>query len=120
MPIGPAVVPVRGGRAGVRISPLSGGRVLRATLHGLGVSCSITIPDEMTVLEDDQAPRTITAAELVSADAGDDLVYDGVLDMHRDFIDCIRTGERPCTDIRDTIHTARLVDRMIRGGMQDA
>ena len=37
----------------------------------------------------------------------------GILAMHEHFIDCIRTGETPCSDIRDVIHTSRLVERLM-------
>lgn len=52
--------------------------------------------------------------EVVGADEDDLFAYEGTLAMHEHFFECVRKGETPCGDIRDVIHTSRLVDRLER------
>jgi virulence factor len=90
----------------------SGGRYLRAELHGLGVGCYMRPPDRIEVIEEDQPPRVLSGAEIAGKDADDVPSYEGVLTMHQHFVECIRVGQVPSSDIRDVIHTSRLVDRL--------
>ena len=90
----------------------SGGRTLRAELHGLGIGCYMRIPEEMELYEDGGEPRTLSGAGIDGVDAGDARAYDGTLRMHQHFAECIRTGKTPITDIRDVVHTSRLVARL--------
>ena len=93
-------------------SRTTGGRYIRTELHGIGVGCYLRIPDEMELLEDNGPPRILTGAEVAGSDPDDDLSYNGVLAMHRHIADCIAKGQTPSTDIRDVIHTSRLVDQL--------
>ena len=90
----------------------SGGRYLRAELHGPGIGCYMRLPERIEILEDKQDPVSLSGAEIAGKDPGDVPSYEGVLAMSQHFMQCIRTGQVPCTDIRDAIHTVRLVDRI--------
>lgn len=90
----------------------SGGRVLRSELHGVGVGCYMDLPERIEILEHGSGPRVMTGAELSNAEPGDGDRYEGVLALHEHFVDCIRDGATPIADIRDAIHSMRLVDRL--------
>ena len=90
----------------------SGGRYMRGELHSLGVGCYLRIPEEMEVMERGEEPRTVTGAELAGIDETDKHGYSGERAMHEHFIECVRTGETPNSDLRDVIHTFRLVDQL--------
>jgi len=92
----------------------SGGRYLRAELHGIGVGCYMMIPDKLEIYMDNKPPELLSGAELAGADEDDLFAYEGTLAMHEHFFECVRKGETPCGDIRDVIHTSRLVDRLER------
>jgi len=96
----------------VTASRMAGGRKLRAELHGLGVDCYFYPPKNLEIHRKGKTPEHLTGAKL--ADLPDDDVdgYEGVRAMHQHFIDCIRRGVVPSSDIRDVIHTSRLVDRI--------
>lgn len=86
----------------------SGGRILQAELHAPGVGCYMDIPGRLEILTDNQR-EVMGGWEVDGVDQADEAEYEGVLTMHRHFLDAIRTGRTPLTDIRDIIHTARLV-----------
>lgn len=90
----------------------SGGRYLRAELHGYGVGCYMRLPEQIEIYEDGKGPRVLSGAEVEGKDPQDVASYEGVLTMHRHFIECIQSGATPCSDIRDVIHTSRLVDML--------
>ena len=90
----------------------SGGRVLRAELHGVGIGCYMRLPEEIEIYEDNSGPRLLSGAEIAGTDAQDVHSYEGALTMHQHFIDCVRNGITPSSDVRDVIHTSRLVDQM--------
>jgi predicted dehydrogenase len=87
----------------------SGGRVLRAELHAVGLGCFLRLPEQIEIHEQGKGSRTLSGAEAGGADPRDVDAYEGVLAMHQHFADCIRTREVPISDIRDAVHTARLV-----------
>lgn len=90
----------------------SGGRVLRAELHGIGIGCYMRLPEQIEIYEDGKGPRILSGAEVARTDPKDVDSYEGALAMHQHFVDCIRNKEIPCSDIRDVIHTSRLVDKL--------
>jgi len=90
----------------------SGGRTLRAELHGIGIGCYMRIPEQLELYEDGGEPRTIPGARIDGAETGGTRAYDGTLSMHQHFAECIRTGRTPLTDIRDVVHTSELVSRL--------
>ena len=89
----------------------SGGRVLRGELHGTGVGCYFKIPHEIEITEDNEA-RTLGGWQIDGVAEADTYLYDGVLTMHEHIVDCVRTGEKPLTDIRDAIHSMALVAQL--------
>ncbi len=94
----------------------SGGRIIRSELHGVGVGCYMKIPEEIEILEDNQT-TILGGWEIDGVDKDDVPAYEGVLTMHQHFVECIKQGEVPLTDLRDVIHSIRLVDR-IEGSME--
>ena len=56
--------------------------------------------------------------EVDGVDARDSASYEGVLTMHRHFVDCVRNRQVPLTDLRDVIHSIRFVDQ-IEGPLPD-
>ena len=89
----------------------SGGRVLRSELHGVGVGCYMKLPDELEILENNRS-KVLGGWEIDGVDRDDKPRYEGVLTMHEHFIDCIRKQTVPSSDLRDVIHTMRLVDQI--------
>lgn len=90
----------------------SGARYLRAELHGLGVAAYMQIPEKIEIYEDNSGPEVLSGAEICRTDASDTASYEGTLAMHRHFVECIHSGETPCSDIRDVIQTSQLVDQL--------
>lgn len=89
----------------------SGGRVLRAELHGVGIGCYMKVSEEIEIYEDNN--RTVLGGwEVDSVDQRDKARYEGTLTMHEHFIDCIRNKKVPSSDLRDTIHSMHLVDQI--------
>ncbi|MEZ4861637.1 MAG: Gfo/Idh/MocA family oxidoreductase [Caldilineaceae bacterium] len=87
---------------------VSGGRVLRAELHGVGVGCYIDLPQALEIHQDNQMER-LGGWEIDNVAQADTPRYEGVLAMHEHFIDCVLNGQTPLTDLRDVIHSMRLV-----------
>ncbi len=90
----------------------SGARYLRAELHGLGIGTYMRIPDQIEIYEDNSGPHILSGAEISETDARDVASYEGTLAMHQHFVHCINSGETPCSDIRDVIHTSDLADQL--------
>ena len=95
----------------------SGARYLRAELHGLGVAAYMQIPEQIEIFEDNSGPEIRSGAEICGTPVRDAPSYEGTLEMHQHFVQCIHSGETPCSDIRDVIHTSHLVDQL--EGMTD-
>jgi virulence factor len=94
----------------------SGGRVLRAELHGVGIGCYMEHPQAIEILQNEE--RTLLAGwEVDGANEEDEARYEGVLSMHEHFVECVRTGTIPSSDLRDVIQTVRLID-LIEGRAQ--
>lgn len=90
----------------------SGGRVLRAELHGYGIGCYFTLPDSIEILEDNKTRRVVPGYELEGGDPRDVDRYEGVLRMHEHFVACIESEQTPLSDIRDVVKTSWLVDQL--------
>ena len=89
----------------------SGGRILRSELHGVGIGCYMKIPEEIEILEDGKS--TIMGGWEVDGDDEKDVQrYEGTLTLHEHFVDSIKNGTVPLTDLRDVIHTVHLVDQI--------
>ena len=95
----------------------AGGRVERFELHGHYVTVVAELPKQLTIYRrGEKQPQVVTAAEVVGeADAGDMLMTYGYYQENKAFVDAVRTGTRPPTDLADNLRTMRLCDR-IRGG----
>lgn len=107
-----ALVRFDNGATGVILgNRVSGGRVLRAELHGVGVGCYLDLPAGIEVYEDNQC-QVLGGWEIDGVEEEDVDRYEGVLTMHEHFVDCIRQGRVPNSDLRDVIHTVRLVDQI--------
>lgn len=92
----------------------SGGRVLRSELHGRGVGCYMMhMPKQIEICEDGKDRRIVPGWELTGTNPQDEPAYEGVLAMHQHFVDCVRNGETPCSDIRDVIQSSHLVEKMM-------
>ena len=50
--------------------------------------------------------------EVDGVDQDDVQLYEGTLTMHQHFLDCVRNGEVPLTDLRAVIHSIHLVDQI--------
>ncbi len=92
----------------------SGGRVLRAELHGVGIGCYMNLPQEIDIHEDNEQ-CLMDAWEINGDDPNDISRYEGVLGMHEHFVDCVRNGKVPDSDLRDVIHSVALVDCIENG-----
>ena len=69
------------------------------------------IPEEIEIYEDNNR-NVMGGWEVDGVDARDTASYEGVLTMHRHFIDAVRNTKVPLTDLRDVIHSIRLVDKI--------
>ncbi len=96
----------------------SGGRVLSAELHGVGVGCYMKLPEEIDIREDDR--QTVMQGWEINGDEADDASsYEGTLAMHAHFVHAIQNQVIPISDLRDVIHTIRLVDWIETGRRPD-
>jgi len=87
----------------------SGGRTLGGQLHAATVGCYFDIPSRLELFTNDGQRDNLNGWDLAGVERSDSASYDGTLDMHRHFIECIRSNTQPLTDIRDTVHTMELV-----------
>ncbi len=87
----------------------SGGRTLGGQLHAATVGCYFDIPSRLALFTNDGQRDNLNGWDLAGVERSDSAAYDGTLDMHRHFIECIRSNTQPLTDIRDTVHTMELV-----------
>ncbi|MEM7534038.1 MAG: Gfo/Idh/MocA family oxidoreductase [Chloroflexota bacterium] len=111
-----AMIRFDNGATGVIIgNRASGGRIFRSELHGVGFGCYMDMPGSIEIHEDNQA-FTMGGWEVDGVAEEDVYQYEGTYTMHQHFIDCVRNGNVPLTDIRDIIHTIKLVD-MIEGSL---
>lgn len=86
----------------------SGGRILRAEVHGRGIGAYMDLVERAEVFVDGGAePLVLTGRQ--GASNRDSLEYDGTLRLHRHFIDCVAEGRQPMTSFQDALGTMRLV-----------
>lgn len=96
----------------------SGGRVLSAELHGVGIGCYMKLPEGIDIREDDQQ-TVLQGWEINGDDPEDTPRYEGALAMHEHFVESVRNRTIPSSDLRDVIHTIRLVDWIETGHCPD-
>ena len=87
----------------------SGGRTLRAELHGIGIGCYMQIPEQIEIFQDNSNPVILTGGSINKSDAGRVHNYDGTMEMHNHLISSIQKGQIQINDIRDVVHTSNLV-----------
>jgi predicted dehydrogenase len=88
----------------------SGGRYLRAELHGIGIGCYMMLPETLDIQLDNQRMVRLTGAEL--AGTTDEPSYEGILTAHQHFVECIRENKEPISSLHDVVKTCRLVDQL--------
>lgn len=93
----------------------SGGRFLRVEAHGREIGAYMDdLPRSVRFLTDDTGvPEELTGAQLSGLD--DQPSYDGVLEMHRHFLSCLRDGKPVVSSIEDALETMRLVEQIEQG-----
>lgn len=95
----------------------SGTRRERFELHGNGIAAYIHAPDDAEIYEDNSSrPVVLKGADLAGSDQPH-LTY-GFSDESRHFIDCIKTGTTPMTNLDDAVKSRTLVDRILEAGRQ--
>jgi len=96
----------------------SGGRVLSAELHGVGIGCYLKLPERLDIYTDDQ--QTVMHGWEINNDAPQDtLRYEGTLAMHEHFVNSVQNKIVPSSDLRDVINSIRLVDWIETGHSPD-
>ena len=88
-----------------------GGRQLRMEIHGDGVSCVIAPEEGAVIYEQGEEPEHLDAAELAG---GPETFRIGFLQESRHFVDCIKAGQQPYTNLADALKTMKLCDAIMR------
>jgi len=98
----------------------SGGRFLRAEVHGREIGAYMDdLPRSVRFQQDNsREPELLTAAELTGQD--ELLVWEGVVAMHRHFLECARANKPAITSLDDALETMRLCARIEQGARQPA
>ncbi len=98
----------------------SGGRFLRAEVHGRDIGAYIDdLPRSVRFLQDSASqPETLSAADLTGSD--DLQVWEGVVAMHRHFLECARLNTPATSSLDDALETMRLCARIEQGASQPA
>lgn len=93
----------------------AGGRFMRFEAHGREITAYMDdFPATLRIIADDGAVKeTLTAKELAGSEVSQ--VYDGVLEMHRHFLECVRTDTPATSSLDDALETMRLVARIEAG-----
>jgi predicted dehydrogenase len=91
-----------------------GTRYERFELHGNGISAVVRAPDVAEIWRDGQPqPEVITAKQLTGCEHMRDTY--GYWTENREFIDAIRAGRDPATNLEDNARTMELCDRIDAG-----
>jgi predicted dehydrogenase len=93
----------------------AGARFMRFEAHGREITAYMDdFPATVRFIADDGAlNETLTAKELAGSDVSQ--VYDGVLEMHRHFLACVRENRPATSSLEDALETMKLVTRIERG-----
>ena len=93
----------------------SGGRVMRAEMHGREIGAYLDdLPASVRFLEDNApTPIHLLGAEL--SGSTDVATYDGTLEMHRHFLACARENKPATSSLDDAVETMRLVAQIEQG-----
>ncbi len=88
-----------------------GRRFFKVEMHGLGIS-TYAEPDESGVLYADGDVKGEHYDTAACAKSEADWHKLGFFAENRHFIDCVKTGNQPCSRLADTVATMELVDRI--------
>ena len=89
----------------------AGARYLRYELHGRGISAYVRPPEIGEVFTDDDAkPTILNASEITGSE--ENIVIDGVVDMHEHFVECVQTGAEPRTSLQGSIASMELLEQI--------
>lgn len=93
----------------------AGARFMRFEAHGREITAYMDdFPATLRIIADDGAIKeTFTAKEMAGSDVSQ--VYDGVLEMHRHFLECVRENRPATSSLEDALETMRLVARIEAG-----
>jgi predicted dehydrogenase len=93
----------------------AGARFMRFEAHGREITAYMDdFPATLRIVADDGAiQETVTAKDLAGSDVSQ--VYDGVLEMHRHILECVRTNTPGTSSLADALETMRLVARIEQG-----
>ena len=84
-----------------------GGRQLRFEIHGDGISCVFAPEEGGVIYETGKEPEHLDAAELAG---GPEMFRIGFIQENRHFMDCIKRGCQPDTNLEDALKTMKLCD----------
>jgi predicted dehydrogenase len=84
-----------------------GGRQLRFEIHGDGISCVFAPEEGGVIYEAGKEPERLDAAALAG---GPEMFRIGFLQENRHFVDCIKRGRQPETNLEDALKTMKLCD----------
>lgn len=88
-----------------------GGRQLRFEIHGDRISCVIAPEESAVIHEAGKEPERLDAAELAG---GPEPFRIGFLQENRHFIDCVKAGRQPDTNLADALNTMKLCDAIMQ------
>jgi virulence factor len=105
-----------GATAIISANRTSGGRVLRAEAHGREIAAYMDdVPKSVKFLADNAREyEEVTGAQLAGSD--EERTYEGVLEMHRHFLDCVRENKPATSHIEDALETMKLCMLIEQGG----
>lgn len=104
-----------GATAIVTANRTSGGRMMRFEAHGREIAAYMDdVPRSVKFLADNAREyEEITGAQLSGSD--EERSYEGILEMHRHFLACLREGTPATSSIEDALETMRLCARIEQG-----
>jgi len=87
-----------------------GGRQLRFEIHGDRISCLVAPEEEALIYSDGKLAERVSAAELAG---GSEMFRIGFYQESRHFVDCVRQGKQPDTNLADALKTMKLRDAIM-------
>ena len=93
----------------------AGARFMRFEAHGREITAYMDdFPATLRIIADNgKVDETLTAKEMAGSDVSQ--VYDGVLEMHRHILDCVRANTPALSSLQDALKTMQLVARIEQG-----
>jgi len=88
-----------------------GARQLRFEMHGDRISCLVAPEEGALIYADGKLAERLDAAELAG---GPEMFRIGFLQQARHFIDCVRRGQQPDTNLANALKTMKLCDLIMQ------